>query len=500
MAAGQVGLDRTVVVEHVAHQAGAARHRHEVGLEADQATRGNVVFQPGAALAVGFHVGQFAATAADFFHHAALVFVFQVDGEVFIRLALLAVDFLVHHARLADGQLEAFAAHVFQQDGEVQFATAGDAEHVGVAGFIDAQRDVDQQFLGQAFADLAAGDELAFGAGQRRRVDHEVHVQRRFVHRQHRQADRVFAVADGDADADGVQPGNDDDVAGFGFFHRHAVQTLEAEHLVDAAGGNLVFVIHHHHRHAGLDAAVKHAANTETAGVGRIIERGDLQLQRRVRRTGGGGNVGQHGVEQRHHVGSGSAMRRRVLHVHARPAVEAGSVDDREVELLVGRAELVEQVEGLVDDPVRTRAGAVDLVDHDDGLEAQRQCLLGDKARLRHRAFDGVDQQHHAVDHAEHAFDLAAEVGVAGGVDDVDVVVAVHDGGVLRQDGDPALPFQIVGVHHPLVNRLVVAEGAGLFEELVDQRGFAMVDVRDDGDVAELAGHDGGRSAENQTL
>jgi hypothetical protein len=81
---------------------------------------------------------------------------------------------------------------------------------------------------------------------------------------------------------------------------------------------------------------------------------------------------------------------------------------------------------------------------------------------------------------------------VARGVDDVDVVVAVHDGGVLRQDGDPAFLFQVVGVHYALVNRLVVAEGAGLFEELVDQRGFAMVDVRDDGDVAELAGHDVG--------
>ena len=33
---------------------------------------------------------------------------------------------------------------------------------------------------------------------------------------------------------------------------------------------------------------------------------------------------------------------------------------------------------------------------------------------LRHRAFGGVDQQEHAVDHAEDALDLAAEVGVAG--------------------------------------------------------------------------------------
>ena len=34
-------------------------------------------------------------------------------------------------------------------------------------------------------------------------------------------------------------------------------------------------------------------------------------------------------------------------------------------------------------------------------------------------------------------------------------------------------------------------EGAGLLEELVDQRGLAVVDVGDDGDVAELLDHKG---------
>jgi hypothetical protein len=104
-----------------------------------------------------------------------------------------------------------------------------------------------------------------------------------------------------------------------------------------------------------------------------------------------------------------------------REAVQAGGVDDREVELLFGGAELVEEVEGVVDHPVRTGARTVDLVDHDDGLEAQRQRLAGHEAGLRHRAFDGIDQQQHAVDHRQHALDFTAEVGVARGVDDVDV-------------------------------------------------------------------------------
>ncbi|GBQ86301.1 hypothetical protein GCM10007866_04530 [Gluconobacter albidus] len=33
---------------------------------------------------------------------------------------------------------------------------------------------------------------------------------------------------------------------------------------------------------------------------------------------------------------------------------------------------------------------------------------------------------------------------------------------------------------------LIVAERAGLFEKRVNQRGFAMIDVRDDGDITEF--------------
>ena len=65
------------------------------------------------------------------------------------------------------------------------------------------------------------------------------------------------------------------------------------------------------------------------------------------------------------------------------------------------------------------------------------------------------------------------------------------DGAVLGQDRDAALALEVVAVHHALGHFLVVAEGAALAQQLVDQRGLAMVDVGDDGDVADLAGHGG---------
>ena len=91
-----------------------------------------------------------------------------------------------------------------------------------------------------------------------------------------------------------------------------------------------------------------------------------------------------------------------------------------------------------------------------------------------------------AVDHGQAPLDLAAEVGVAGGVDDVDLDAAVAHRGVLGQDGDALLPLEVAGVHDPVDHLLVGAERAGLAQHGVDQRRLAVVDVGHDGDVAEV--------------
>ena len=149
---------------------------------------------------------------------------------------------------------------------------------------------------------------------------------------------------------------------------------------------------------------------------------------------------------------------------------------------LVG-VEVDEEVVDLVQDLLRARVGAVDLVDDDHGGELGFEGLGENVAGLRQRAFGGVDQQEDAVDHLEGALHLTAEVGVAGRVDDVDLVVVVVERGVLGEDGDAALALQVVGVHDALGDRFVGAEGAGLAEHGVDQGGLAVVDVGDDGDV-----------------
>ena len=69
--------------------------------------------------------------------------------------------------------------------------------------------------------------------------------------------------------------------------------------------------------------------------------------------------------------------------------------------------------------------------------------------------------------------------------------VLPDDRGRLGENGDAALALEVVGIHHPLGDALVVAEGARLLQEPVDQRRLAVVDVGDDGDVAKLHGGQG---------
>ena len=175
------------------------------------------------------------------------------------------------------------------------------------------------------------------------------------------------------------------------------------------------------------------------------------------------------------------------------PALDVGGsraglgvgVEHREIELLFLGVEVDKQVVDLVQHFLRARVGAVDLVDDDDRRQVRFERFAEHVTRLRQRAFAGVDQQHDAVHHLQRAFDFAAEIAVAGRVDNVDLDVVVEDGSIFREDRDAALALQFVRVHDALDVVLIGAERAALLQHGVDQRGLAVVDVGDNGDIAD---------------
>ncbi len=157
--------------------------------------------------------------------------------------------------------------------------------------------------------------------------------------------------------------------------------------------------------------------------------------------------------------------------------------------MLVG-VEVEEQLVHLVHDLAHAGVGPIDLVDHENHGQLGLQRLAQHEPRLRQRSLGGVHQQQHAVDHRQPALDLAAEVGVSGGVDDVQLDVAVAERSVLGEDRDPLLALEVHRVQHACRHVLTDPKRAGLPQHRVDERRLAVVDVRDDRDVADVISGD----------
>ncbi len=277
--------------------------------------------------------------------------------------------------------------------------------------------------------------------------------------------------------------GDGDDVTGHRLFDRLLRETPERHDPGDAelfqlfAGARQRLDGFAGFEASGLDAAGQDAAD-ERVGA----KRGGQHLERLIltRDLRGRGDVLDYQVEQSREILA------RAVKLGVGPTGAAGGVEMREIKLVVIRAEVGEEVEHFVQRAIRFGIGLVDLVQHHDRAQAKGERLGGDEFRLRHRAFGGIDQQDNAIDHRQDAFNLAAEIGVAGGVDDVDAAALPFDGGGLGKDGDAAFAFQIVGIHRPFRDRLVFAECAGLFQKFVDQGGFAVVNVSDDRNIAQV--------------
>jgi hypothetical protein len=73
---------------------------------------------------------------------------------------------------------------------------------------------------------------------------------------------------------------------------------------------------------------------------------------------------------------------------------------------------------------------------------------------------------------------------VAGSVDDVDVVILVLERGVLGLDGDAFFALEVHRIHDALGRRPGWSGRCRIAGGAVDERGLAVVNVGNDGDVA----------------
>ena len=471
-------------VEHAVQNAGAARIGEEFAVITDQAARRHMRDDPGLACACGAHLDKLAlARAGEFLDHRTGIFVIHVDGGLFDGLHTLPV-FLAHDdLRTRDRKLEPFAAHVLDQNAHLKLATARHFEGFAARCVGNLDRDVGFGLFHQAIADDAALDLFAITARKRTIVDAEGDGDRRrvdglgfegFIHGQ--RTDRIGHGGLGHAR-------NGDDVAGLRLFDVLLGKTTEGLNLGDAelldlladAGNRL-------HRRpdlefAGLDTASQDAAYERVGPEGRCQHAEILALMGDLL---GRGDVVHDEIEQRVQILA------RPVQLGIGPAIAPRGIHMRKVELILVGIERCKEIETFIKRAVGFGVGLVDLVEHDDGAQAKRQRLGGHEFGLRHRAFGGIDEEDHAIDHRQDPLDLAAEIGVAGGVDDVDPRAFPLDRGRLGENGDPAFALEIVGVHGALGHFLVFAERAGLFEKLIDKGRLAVVHVRDDRNITKV--------------
>src|SRR5208282_2856172 len=408
-------------------------------------------------------------------------FLGDIDGEVLDRFHQFASFFVVlgDDLRFADHQFVTFAAHHLDQDGKLQLAAAQNLERVGAPRLFHAQRDVGEQLFFQALTQVARGDVGAFASAKRRRVDGEEHGNRRLVDDDGGEGRGILGVGNGFANGDAFDSGDGNDVAQRSFRDVGALEAGEAEELGDfcfvkgavALGDGNIF--------ARLHGSIKNASDGEAAEIVAVVEIRDQDLKRAV------------GVSLRSRDGVNDGFKQQTQVLARRSLMNGGGaclgigIEDGEVELLFLGVEIDKEVVNFVENFLRAGVGTVDLVDDENRLQVRLERLAEHVASLRQRAFAGIYQQHDSVDHLEGAFDFAAKIGVAGRVHDIDFYAGIKHSRILGKNSDAALAFQIVRVHDALGHGLVVAEGATLSKHGVNQRGFAVVHVGNDGDVAD---------------
>ena len=401
------------------------------------------------------------------------VFVRNGTDDFLNRFVQLAVDGLEDDLRPADSDFIALSAHVFQQDGEMELSSSGNAEGIGRPGSFHLETDVGLQFPLQTLLDVAAGDVLAGTSLERRSVDHEVHGQGRLFDIDLRKWIIDPFRSDRIADLDILDPADHDDVSALCLTYSRALETLVVVQVRDLAVFLFIIVVADGNHFVLPDDAGVDSSHADPADVVVVGQCADLHLQRLIHQIGIRFHMGNDGLEQRIDVVVG------ITRIVSDDAVSGDAVEDREIQLIVVGTQIQEQIVDFVDDFVDPGILLVDLVDEKDRTQSGFQRLLQYETSLRHRTLGRVHQQDDRIDGLDDPFHFAGEIRVSRSIHDVDLVVLIDDRTVLGIDRDPSFPLQIVGIHDLGDDLLMIGKDVGLRQKSIDQSRFSRINMGD---------------------
>ena len=358
--------------------------------------------------------------------------------------------------RFANLQFVAFTTHGFNQDGQVQFATAGNFECIGAFSFFHAHGNVGFDFFKQAVTQMTAGYIIAFFASKGAVVYRENHGQGRFVNFKTLQRFRIFVVSNGFANVSVSQANQSNDIACTNFVSFYTFQTLIGVETTNFCFTATVFVAQSN-IFAIVNGTANNATYNDTTNIGIPVQSVNQHLKRSFYVNVGSRNVFHNYFEE------GFKVVAFFFHGKLSDTVTSGSENNGEFQLVFVSVQLDEKVKYFVDNFVYTLVRTVNFIDYNDGFQMLFQCFTQYIFGLRHRTFVGVYQKQYAVNHGQYAFNFATKVSMARSIKNVDFGIAVHNGGVLGQNGNATFTFQIVGVHYTVFNVFIATEDAALF-------------------------------------
>ena len=478
---------RLVRRESVVHDSLAAGSVEDARAQADETTRRNFGLNMHAAGAF-FHLENLSAAGTEKFERSAESRTTDIKRKSLVGFAGHAVDLAFNDFRLANGELEALAAHVLEKHAEVEQAATRHMEFVGRIAWCHAQRNIGFKLAVEALADLAAGDKLAFATTKRTVVDTKDHVQRRLIDLDPLHRNRIVDIAKRVSDIDLAESFDRAEIASGNLAHlsaRKTFETIDLEHanLADAAVGAA---------DRNLRAAPENAAVDATDGDASDIVAPSKVGHEHLQWSGFVGDWCGHALDDFLEQLIDALI--AGVDTARGPAVTAGRVNHREIKRMVVSAEIDEKVEDLVHHALDARFWTIALVDDHDRLQSKLERFAQDKSRLRHRAFKRVDKQQATVGHAQYALDLSTEIGVAWSVEDVDAVDLsaartsanrVGHSAILRKNRDAPLALERVGVHDALA-AYIKFDDSRLRKHRIDECRLAMVNVSDDCDVTKI--------------
>ena len=456
---------------------------HDARLKTHNAAGWNLELKVRLSLA-SVHDGHGAANVAKDLNDLAGILWVALNNGLFNRLKCVTLGVLLEqNARTTNLEFKALTTHALHKNGEVQNTTARNLNTGLIRKLLNAHGDVILALCHQALFELTATNNVSLATNKWRGRRLKNNRKGWWVNLNWVKLNRIFWIGVHIANISFINANNCRNITCVNLIALLATQVVKGEQLLDLAHSAGAIVFDNKNLVTSMNGARIHTTNTNATQVIGVVNGDALHSKRTIDINIWGWKAVDNHVEKREHVVI------VIIWIKASVAVNARSKDDvlhGELKLLIGCAKVHHKVKRIVDNSLWTSAVAVNLVNnHHD----RKTCINGvtqNKARLWHRTLSCIDQQKRTVSHLQNTLYLAAEVGVARGINNVNLDALVLNRDILCQNSNSALTLLIVGVQNSLLNLLILAECIGCFKHLVNHGGFTVVNVGDDSNISDV--------------